>query len=101
MTDGHISVGNVHLDADQLTLRYLGQPIFLTTIEFGILLLLVQNMEVFISNTELCRMVGVSGATPSKTIHSHVYNLRKKLSIVEEHEFRILTSGDRYAASVT
>jgi len=100
MTDNQISVGGVTLDADQSILRYQGQLIFLTKVEFRILLSLVQNLEIFLSNIELCRMAGVSGSTPSKTIHSHVYNLRKKLAVVEERDFRILTSGDNYAASI-
>jgi DNA-binding response OmpR family regulator len=75
-----ISVGDVTLDTDTREARCLGRRVELTSVEFGLLALLLRNAGQLVAREEMNREVLGRALSPyDRSIDVHVSKLRKKL----------------------
>lgn len=85
-----IVVADVELDADTRTLRKKGQLIYLTTVEFDLLAVLVRAAGNTVSREDLSRdVLGREFSPFDRSIDTHVCNLRKKIGLLEDGTERI------------
>ena len=89
---GHerVVVADVELDADTRTVRKKGTLIDLTTVEFDLLAALVRAAGSTVSREDLARdVLGREFSPFDRSIDTHVYNLRKKIGLLEDGTERI------------
>jgi DNA-binding response OmpR family regulator len=84
--------GDIELNRDSRTVTRRGQPIELTPMEFDLLVTLIGKRGATVSRLDLLRDVwGHSAAVVTRTIDTHVAELRRKLEADPAHPVHILT----------
>ncbi len=84
--------GNVRVDADARQVHRAGRPVELTPKEFGLLVALLQREGAVASRVELMKEVwGHASAVISRTVDTHIAELRRKLEADPAHPAYILT----------
>ena len=98
-----VSFGDVHVDPGTHTVKRAGTPVTLRPKEYDLLIALLQRRGQVASRTELLEEVwGYSGEVYSRTVDTHVAELRRKLEENAAEPRHILTvrkSGYRIAVS--
>ena len=96
-----VSFGDVHVDPGTHTVKRSGAPVLLRPKEYDLLIALLQRRGQVASRTELLEEVwGYSGEVYSRTVDTHVAELRRKLEENAAEPRHILTvrkSGYRIA----
>jgi DNA-binding response OmpR family regulator len=89
---GPISFGGVHIDPGTHTVRRHGEPVLLRPKEYDLLVALLQRRGQVASRAELLEEVwGYSGEVYSRTVDTHVAELRRKLEENAAEPRHILT----------
>jgi two-component system alkaline phosphatase synthesis response regulator PhoP len=84
--------GEVEVDASTRTVRLAGKPVYLTPMEFDLLCALIRRRGAVASRIELMREVwGHQAAVLSRTVDTHVAELRRKLESDPSNPRHILT----------
>lgn len=84
--------GDIELHRDSRTVARAGQPIDLTPMEFDLLVTLIGKRGATVSRLDLLRDVwGHSAAVVTRTIDTHIAELRRKLEGDPAHPVHILT----------
>lgn len=87
-SDGRIVVGDLVIDPRTRLVERDGQAIPLAPKEFDLLLELIRRRGAVVSRAELMRAVwGHSGAVVSRTVDTHIAELRRKLSANSDRPF--------------
>ena len=98
-----VTFGDVHVDPGTHTVKRAGAPVMLRPKEYDLLIALLQRRGQVASRAELLEEVwGYSGEVYSRTVDTHVAELRRKLEENAAEPRHILTvrkSGYRIAAS--
>ena len=98
-----VSFGDVHVDPGTHTVKRAGAPVMLRPKEYDLLIALLRRRGQVASRTELLEEVwGYSGEVYSRTVDTHVAELRRKLEDNAAEPRHILTvrkSGYRIAVS--
>lgn len=85
-------IGDIEIDRATRTVRHCGQAVELTPKEYELLLALVDRNGAVVSRLELMRRVwGYADAVITRTIDTHVAELRRKLERDSAHPQLILT----------
>ncbi|MBI4412259.1 MAG: response regulator transcription factor [Deltaproteobacteria bacterium] len=82
--------GNLKFDFQRYEVTKDGKPLKLTANEFTILKLLVQNPGIPVSRHKILADIWGEGAT-SRTVDTHIWNLREKLEDDPSHPVHIVT----------
>jgi len=78
--DSNIKIKDISINFNKREVKIENKPINLTFSEYQILTLLIENREVVFNKKELNRIIfNISEEAESRTIDTHVHNLRKKL----------------------
>ena len=78
--DGHARVGDIEVDRDTRLVLRSGRPVELTPMEFDLLAALVRRRGAVASRLELLKEVwGYQASVVSRTVDTHVAELRRKL----------------------
>jgi two-component system, OmpR family, alkaline phosphatase synthesis response regulator PhoP len=89
---GPLRFGDVEMDPATRLVRKAGQPVALTPMEFDLLLALLRRRGVLASRLELLREVwGHSSAVLTRTVDTHIAELRRKLETKPSAPRHILT----------
>lgn len=89
---GPIAFGSVHVDPGTHTVRRHGEPVLLRPKEYDLLVALIQRRGQVASRAELLEEVwGYSGEVYSRTVDTHVAELRRKLEENAAEPRHILT----------
>jgi two-component system, OmpR family, copper resistance phosphate regulon response regulator CusR len=95
-----ITFGNILMDCDAQEIRKENKPIYLTRKEFSILELLIKNSNKVVSRGALMEHVWDMNGDPfSRTIDTHILNLRKKIENKKEGKLIHNVSGRGYKIS--
>lgn len=85
-----ISVGGIDLDPVARIARRKGEVIALSTKEFDLALLLLQNLGTLFTRQMLTdRVWGTAGAPDTRTVDTHMSRVRRKLELDEENGWRL------------
>lgn len=86
--ENSLSLGALHMNLDERTLKVDGNPVVLTQIEFGLLeILLAQPNRVFSREELLDRSHGNYTEAHLRSIDFHIKNLRRKINISDKCRF--------------
>ena len=89
---GPVRLGDVEIDARSRTARRAGKPVSLSPKEFDLLLCLVRRQGAAVSRQELLASVwGHAGTVETRTVDTHVAELRRKLESDPARPRRLLT----------
>lgn len=96
----HVSemkTGDFHLDRKNMKFYHRGQPIDLTTTEFKLLAVLLENTSAVHTRSELLREVwGYSDDVATRTLDTHIKRLREKLGEAGRHVVTVRGTGYQF-----
>jgi two-component system phosphate regulon response regulator PhoB len=91
--------GGFHLDRKNVKLFYNGEPIDLTTTEFKLLAVLMENEEAVHTRSDLLREVwGYSDEVATRTLDTHIKRLREKLGPAGKHIVTVRGTGYQFVS---
>jgi two-component system phosphate regulon response regulator PhoB len=89
--------GEFHLDRKNMKFFHQGQPIDLTTTEFKLLAVLMENTAAVHTRSELLREVwGYSDDVATRTLDTHIKRLREKLGEAGKHVVTVRGTGYQF-----
>jgi DNA-binding response OmpR family regulator len=101
-TNGHKRFADVEVDPSSRTVTRAGEPVSLTPMELDLLLALIARNGSVASRQELMREVwGHRAVVVSRTVDTHVAELRRKLEpdpAVPQHILTVRKAGYRFRA---
>ncbi len=93
--------GGLKLDARARDLRYLGDPVELTSVEFDILELLMRAAGRIVSRDELAVVLYQRRSTPyERSLDVHISHLRKKLELAQQSNRAARSAGKPHIRTV-
>lgn len=96
--DSVLMHGDLRLDPASLTLTRAGQPVTLSSREFGVLLALVESSPRVLSRSQLeAKLYSWDRAVDSNTIEVHIHHIRRKLG---DHVIRTVRGVGYFAPEV-
>ncbi len=92
-----VKTGDFHLDRKNMKFFHKGQPIDLTTTEFKLLAVLMENTDAVHTRAELLREVwGYSDDVATRTLDTHIKRLREKLGEAGKHVVTVRGTGYQF-----
>lgn len=84
-------IGSLKINPSERTVEHLDQTIRLTNKEFALAQYFFNNMGRVLSRKELLEKIwGINASISTRTIDTHISNLRNKLSLKEEHGWQLI-----------